>query len=72
MSEQKIAGYRELTDEEIQYVNMIKEKEADLENTVDILGKFPDIDPRWLAIGRTDIQKGLMALTRAVTRPTSL
>lgn len=27
--------------------------------------RFPGLDPRWMAIGLTDLQKGLMALRRA-------
>ena len=30
-----------------------------------------DIDQRWVSIGATDLQTGLMALTRAVARPES-
>ena len=29
-----------------------------------------DIDQRWVSIGATDLQTGLMALTRGVARPT--
>jgi hypothetical protein len=29
----------------------------------------PAIDPHWLAIGRTDLQKGFMAVIRAIARP---
>ena len=28
-----------------------------------------DIDQRWVSIGATDLQTGLMALTRAVAQP---
>lgn len=32
----------------------------------------PDIiDKRWLSIGRTDMQKGLMAVIRSIAKPTS-
>jgi hypothetical protein len=34
-----------------------------------IKAKVPAADKRWLAIAQTDIEKGLMAARRAVTRP---
>lgn len=30
-----------------------------------------DVDQRWVSIGATDLQTGLMALTRAVAKPTT-
>jgi hypothetical protein len=30
---------------------------------------MPDIDQRWLATGRTDIEKGFMAVNRAIFQP---
>lgn len=31
----------------------------------------PSIDQRWVDIGATDLQTGLMALTRAISQPTT-
>ena len=66
----KIEGYRELDQTEIEIMNQIK-------NTAKLVGGLiEDIeresilpDERWLAIGKTDLQKGFMALTRAVAKP---
>jgi hypothetical protein len=66
----QIKGYRELNETEIAYMNQIKELGVTLGKVVDAMEKIPDVDFRWLAIGRTDLQTGLMALTRAVAKPT--
>ncbi len=64
----QIKGYRELSQEEIDLMNRIKEQGIELGKLVDELGAI-GVDPRWLAIGKTDLQKGLMALTRSVAQP---
>ena len=66
-----IKGYRELSAEEIAVMNLIKTRGADLGEFFDRLEKQTDIelDKRWLAIAKTDLQKGFMALTRAVAKP---
>ena len=69
----KIKGYRELTQEEIDLMNMIKEKGVELEELIEKIESLTGdktADKRWLDIGKTDLQKGLMALTRSVTKPT--
>ncbi len=64
----KISGYRELSQDEIDLMNEIKAFGPQLEALV---MKVENVgDGRWAAIGKTDLQKGLMALTRAVARPT--
>lgn len=65
----KISGYTELSQEEIDLGNKIKAKGAELGELVAELEQLQNIDKRWLAIGRTDLQTGLMALTRAVFKP---
>jgi predicted dehydrogenase len=32
-------------------------------------GVMPDVDQRWVAIGKTDLQKGFMSLIRGIARP---
>jgi hypothetical protein len=67
----QIKGYRELSQEEINLMNKIKEQGAVLGELVEELrSTTADIDLRWVAIGATDLQTGLMALTRAVAKPT--
>ena len=65
----KIVGYRELNADEIALMNEIKEMGIDLGSLVSELESNPDTDQRWIAIGKTHLQQGLMALTRAVTKP---
>ncbi|MCQ4311722.1 hypothetical protein NAV33_07410 [Pseudomonas stutzeri] len=98
----KIKGYRELSQEEVDLMNAIKTKGAELlelqaklveslskqqsdkkwaadlvENgshhdsgQVEELARFEAAEPqRWAAIGKTDIQTGIMALVRAVAQP---
>lgn len=66
----QIKGYRELSAEEIAVMNLIKSKGAELGELVDQLRAMPTLDQRWISIGATDLQKGLMALTRGVAQPT--
>ena len=61
----QIKGYRELTQAEIDLMNAIKSKGVELGVLVDSLRAAQDIDQRWVSIGATDLQTGLMALTRA-------
>ena len=105
-----VRGYRELSHEEIDLINQIKAKGAELlelhKETIKLIGKqdkaeeimaareanakggayyvapSPDIDVmsrhaeaeprRWAAIGKTDIQTGVMALVRAVAQPVGI
>lgn len=64
-------GYRKLTEEEVKLANEIKNMGSYIELLVDKLRANPALDQRWVSEGRTDLQKGLMSLTRAVTKPTS-
>lgn len=100
-----IKGYRDLIPEEIDLMNRIKQKgaellalQAELVNRLNTdletkkiaadasrcgpkdegsdecaeLRRFKAAEPhRWAAIGKTDIQTGIMALVRAVAQPTS-
>jgi hypothetical protein len=66
----QIKGYRELSQEEIDAMNEIKAKGAELGELVTKLRSNPVLDQRWVSIGATDLQTGLMALTRAVAKPT--
>ena len=66
----KIKGYRELDQGEIDLMNDIKQKGIELGALVGRLRNDPtNPDPRWVSIGATDLQTGLMALTRAVAKP---
>lgn len=66
---EKIKGYRELSQEEIIRINIIKEKSREIGNIVKMLRSTDDTDQRWVSIGATHLQEGFMALTRSVTKP---
>lgn len=66
-----IHGYRTLTDEEVALINKIKEVGNTLGVIVDGLQQAKSLDQRWVSIGKTDLQKGIMALVRAVAQPGS-
>jgi len=64
-----IEGYRPQSDDKITLVNHNKQLEELVLRTLDELQRMSSVDPRWLAIGRTDIEKGFMAVNRAVFQP---
>lgn len=75
----KVKGYKRMTDEQIETINKIKEHGAALQELIeDLRGRGAEkdgLDPtlhtngRWLAEGRTDLQKGIMSLVRSVANP---
>lgn len=67
----KITGYRELTENEIILINKVKALAEEVGATVESFTGSTIIDQRWLAIAKTDLQKGFMALTRSVAQPTT-
>ena len=67
----KISGYRDLSEEEIALMNEIKGPGIELERIITRLRRTRGIDQRWVNIGQEDLQKGLMALVRAVAKPDS-
>jgi hypothetical protein len=67
-----IKGYRDLSAEEIALMNKIKQElGTKLEEVVNELLALPTTDKRWVSIGKTDLQTGLMALVRSIAQPTS-
>ena len=66
-----IKGYRQLNAGDAELMNEIKEHGAQLERLIVKLRGLSALDQRWVSIGQTDLQQGLMALVRAVARPTS-
>ena len=75
-----IKGYRELSQVEIDLMNEIKAEGIRLGELVEKLrGTTYSIGPgapddkadgRWVSIGATHLQEGLMALTRSIAKPT--
>jgi hypothetical protein len=67
-----VAGYVAQSDENIALVNTNKVLEEQVLRQIDAMTKAASeagYDPRWIAIARTNIEQGFMALNRAVFRP---
>ena len=67
----KITGYRDLTQEEIDLMNRSKELASEVGDFIEYLSKTGYEDKRWLAIAKTDLQKGFMSLTRSIAKPST-
>lgn len=68
---QKISGYRDFTQAEIDAINAVKAKAEEVGQQVEALLDIPDIDKRALAIAKTELQTGFMWAVRAIARPTT-
>lgn len=66
-----IKGYRDLSQAEIDDMNAIKEWGEKLSELCDRMAAEKHNDQRWVAIGKTHLQQGIMALVRAVAQPTT-
>lgn len=66
-----ITGYRALSQDEIKLINMVKGLAYMVGDELEIVNQSPDVDKRWVAIARTHLQEGFMALTRSIAKPTS-
>ena len=72
MSEHKglpVEGYRPQAQSAVDLVNANKALEEQCLRVIDALQARDDTDKRWLAIGRTAIENGWMAVNRAVFKP---
>ena len=67
----QIKGYRELSEVEIALMNEIKAKGVEMGALVAKLRATEGLDQRWISIGATDMQTGLMALVRGVAQPST-
>jgi hypothetical protein len=64
-----VAGYQTQSQSRVDQVNGHKVMEERLLRIIDYLQQSGMGDPRWLAIAKTDLEKGFMALNRAVFQP---
>lgn len=67
----KINGYRGLSQEEIDAMNHVKAAGNALGEVIAQLEAIDTVDKRFVAIGKTDIQKGLAMLIRGIAQPTT-
>jgi len=66
-----ITGYRTLSEGEVALINDIKAISNEVGRLVEGMAMNGKLDTRWVAIARTDLQKGFMSLVRSVAQPTS-
>ena len=64
-----VAGYRPQSTNSVDLVNANKLLEEQVLREFDALAAMPDVDKRWLAVGRTHIEQGFMAVNRAIFQP---
>lgn len=64
-----VAGYTDQTSERVQMVNFNKIDEEKILRSIDAYGMNPDVDKRWLAVAKTYIEQGFMALNRSIFKP---
>ncbi len=80
MTDSKLKGMRELSDAEIEMMNNIADLGNQFGDLVDRLENEPFHDDndtelniypdhRWLAIGKSHLQQGVMCLKRAIGKP---
>ena len=67
----KITGYRELSQVEIDLMNEVKAIGVELGDLVQQVRDTEVLDQRWISIGATDLQTGIMALIRGVAKPST-
>lgn len=64
-----VAGYKPQNDANVDLVNRNKYLEELILRVIDELGVDPNVDKRWLAIGKTNIEQGFMAINRSIFNP---
>lgn len=64
-----VGGYRPQNSAAVDAVNANKALEERDMRMLDQLRDEPGVDQRWLAIGRTQIEQGWMAVNRAIFKP---
>ncbi len=67
----QIKGYRDLTQEEIDLMNRLKQKGEEIFALIQELNVNSETDKRCVALGQTNVQQGFMWLIRSVARPTN-
>lgn len=69
---QKIAGYRDLSEDEISLMNRIKAHERETADLLAELDGHAAGDPaagRWASLARTNLETGFMYAVKSVARP---
>jgi hypothetical protein len=66
-----ITGYRTLSEAEVTAINAVKKQAETIKALLATVAATPGVDQRWVSIAQTDLQKGFMALTRAIAQPST-
>lgn len=64
-----VAGYTSQPDWKVELVNRNKREEEHILRLLDQMAGVDEVDKRWLAIGRTQLEQAFMAINRAVFKP---
>ena len=64
-----VDGYKPQSQNNVDFVNNNKRVEEEVLRALDFYKGLPDIDQRWLAIGRTGVEQAFMAINRAIFKP---
>lgn len=64
-----VKGYRELTQEDVERINEIKDMETAVGSFWKVLTSEDPCDKRWAAIARTHFEEGFSALVRSIAQP---
>ena len=67
-----VHGYQVQSKSNVDLVNTNKIHEEKILRIIDELGAMDNVDKRWLAIAKTDLEKGFMALNRSIFKPSRL
>ena len=60
---------RKLVDEETKAIGKCRRSAVNVGILCDEIAQMGGVDQRWVAIAKTDLQKGFMALIRSVAKP---
>lgn len=66
---EKITGYRDLSQGEIDGMNSIKALEADAGELFKQIGQIQGVDHSTLALAKTNLQQGFMWFVRSIAKP---
>lgn len=67
-----VPSHRDQSESSVEQVSANKMLEEQVLRILDQLGDDTRVDKRWLAIGRTQIEQGFMAVNRAIFRPSRI
>jgi hypothetical protein len=66
---QKISGYRDLSQHEIDGINSIKLLEVDTAELFKQVGQIEGVDARLMALAKTNFQQAFMWFVRSIAKP---